>query len=212
MGILISGILGPFRKKTGPLIGRRCKGKNVITALHHTSNKPLTEAQLDVQLRFGLLSNFLNKIDQLVNPGFKAYAKGKSPVNAAFTYNYAHAFVTAGDTYLINYPKIVYSRGYRARPEAAQVIAAAGHLQFSWNLPGQSAYCQYTDLASFLVCNPAKQGFIQVPLAAERYATAYQLEIPADYTGDTLHCYMNFSSANGKQAGNSLYIGPVVYI
>lgn len=210
MGILKSGLLGPFRKKTGPAIGRRHKGQNVITALHHKSNKPLTPLQLEAQEKFGLLSSFLNKIGQLVNPGFKQYAKRKSPVNTAFSYNYDHAFVKTGDNYLINYPKIVYSRGHIVVPSNARAVPATGQITFSWQRQNQSAYCQHTDLASLLVYNPVKHTYVQLPDITDRYTGEYTMLLPLDFSGDTVHCYMSFASADGKLAGNSVYVVEVV--
>lgn len=209
MGILKSGILGPFRKKVGPGIGRRSRGMNIITALHHKSNKPATEKQLEAQLKFGLLNSFLSDIDKLVNIGFKPYAKGKSPVNAAYSYNWEHAFVKEGDTFGINYPQMVYSRGHAVKPEGVAVVQTPEGLAFSWLPQSQSAYCQFSDLASFLIYNPVKAERMIAINKVDRYALGYTMQIPVSYAGDTVHCYMNFVSANGKHNGDSVYIGEV---
>lgn len=210
MGILQSGPLGPFRKKTGPLIGRKHRGLNVITSLHHTSKKKPTVKQTDAQYKFGLLNSFLRIIKTVVSAGFKAYAKGQSAVNAAFTYNFDHAFVQDEAGWQINYPKMVYSRGQVVTPEGAKVEAASGHLTFSWEPQKQSAYCQYTDLASFLVYNPEKKKRISFSHAIDRYAQSFTMEMPSDYMGQTVHCYMSFAAANGKMVGDSVYVGKVV--
>lgn len=207
MGILTSGPFGPFRNKTGPLIGRRYRKQNVITALHHTSNKPFTLAQLESQTKLSLLNSFLSSIDELVNTGFKAATKNNSPVNEAFSYNYEHAFVKDGAIFSINYPKIIYSRGHIVIPEGPEVTSANGQLSFSWLPQNQSAYCQFTDLASFLVYNPAKEKRIISANATNRYAKHYSIEIPSNYIGDTVCCYMSFASADGKKSGDSVCIG-----
>ncbi|SMC97160.1 DUF6266 family protein [Pedobacter africanus] len=212
MGILQSGPLGPFRKKTGPLIGRKHRGINVITSLHHTSKKKPTLKQSDAQYKFGLLNNFLKIIKTSVNSGFASYAKGQSAVNAAFSYNFDHAFVLdeATGEYQINYPKMAYSRGRIVTPEAAEVSVSAGQLSFSWQPQNQSAYCQFTDMASFLVYNPVRKTRISFARAVNRYAQRYTIEMPQDYAGEIVHCYMSFSSADGKQQGDSVYLGEVM--
>lgn len=212
MGILKSGPFGPFYNKTGPIIGRRHRKQNVITSLHHASNKPFTAAQLESQLKLALLNSFLSKIDGLVNMGFKAVTKNNSPVNQAFSYNYDHAFVKDGDSFLINYPGIVYSRGHIDTPESPNVVANPGSITFSWLPQNQSAYCQFTDKASFLVYNPAKQTRIILPNVTNRYAKEHMLEMPGDFIGDPVHCYMNFSSADGKKNGDSMYISSLVVL
>nr|WP_068888061.1 DUF6266 family protein [Pedobacter panaciterrae] len=216
MGILRSGIFGGFRKKAGPLVGRRGRGKNIITGLHHLSDKVPTKLQQDAKDRFSLLTSFLSTISELVNIGFKHYAKNRRPVNVAHSYNYSNAFVMVDDHYLLNYPKIVYSRGHIETPDSAQVflgnsslVSEAGSVKFSWLPQGQSVYCQYTDLASFLVYNPEKSKAIIELNVIDRYSLEYSVMLPADFEGDVLHCYMNFASANGKVVGDSVYVGAV---
>lgn len=210
MGIQQSGIIGPFRNKVGPAAGRRHMGQNLIIALPHPSNKPATASQLEAQVLLGLLNGFLSRIDKLVKPGFKAFTKHNSPVNAAFKYNYGHAFVKDGETWRINYPKMVYSRGHIVSPYGAQVVSAGGKITFSWPQQNQSAYCQYTDTASFLVYHPLKEMAIILQAVVNRNAQSFVMEMPVDFPGDTVHCYLSFASANGKMQGDSLYVGEVM--
>lgn len=185
-------------------------GQDLILPLPHPNNKPATPKQLEAQFKLGLLNNFLSHIDQLVNIGFKRYVKHNSPVNEAFSYNYEHAFVKDGEQYLINYPKMVYSRGHMVTPEGAQIASTEGKITFSWLPQNQSAYCLYTDLASFLIYNPAtKRSFIFMD-KVNRYSKTYVTEILADSIGETVHCYMSFRSADGKLNGDSCYIGETV--
>lgn len=223
MGILRSGIFGGFRKKTGPIIGRRGRGMNIITSLHHPSTAAPTKKQADAKEKFALLTSFLNAIPDLVNIGFKHYAKNKRPLNVAYSYNYENAFVMEDDHFLINYPQIVYSRGHIETPDGAQVVLESSlvvsegssivsetrSIKFSWSPQNQSVYCQYTDLGTFLVYNPAKEEAITVVNTIDRHSLAYSVELPSEFEGDTVHCYMSFASANGKATGDSVYVGAV---
>lgn len=219
MGILRIGIFGGFRKKTGPVIGRRVNGQDIITGHHHPSTKRPTAKQIEINDKFRLLTTFLNSIATLVNMGFKYAARGKRPLNAAYAYNYDHAFVEEDDHFVINYPKMVYSRGSVETPYGVQAVLESSleessgsevrSIRFSWSPQGQSAYCQYTDLGSFLVYNPVKMETITVLNAIDRYALSYAVKIPMDFEGDTVYCYMNFASANGKIMGDSAYVGAI---
>ncbi|WP_133574471.1 DUF6266 family protein [Pedobacter metabolipauper] len=112
MGIQSSGPFGGFYNKTGPLVGRRGKGKYIITGLHHASNKPPSGAQLITSFKLGLLMKFLSHFNELINKGFKNYSKGKTKLNAACRYNYERAFITNEQRQKeIDYKNIVYSRG-----------------------------------------------------------------------------------------------------
>lgn len=210
MGILKSGILGPFVNKTGSVVGRMRGNVNVVTGLYKISTKPPTESQLESQQKIGLLNSFMLEIDVLVNPGFKYYVKNNSAVNVAVSYNYKHAFLTEAENSVLNYPKLVYSRGYIFTPESPEVESEAGNITYRWLPEKQSAYCQFTDMASFLVYNPAKKMCVILQNATNRYAQGHTIEMPVGFAGDTVHCYMNFRSADGKKSGDSMYIGAVV--
>lgn len=212
MGIQKSGIIGPFRNKVGPVAGRRHRNQDLIVPLPRISTKPATAKQLDARGLFGMLNTFLSMIDELVNPGFKAFVKKNSPVNAAFSYNYDHAFVKDGEEYRLNYPKLVYSRGHIVTPEGAQLSSEGAHVTFSWHHQNQSNYCQYSDMASFMLYNPTKDGFLVFPTTVNRRAQRFTFEVPKEFAGDSVHCYMSFASANGKLQGDSCYVGEVVVV
>lgn len=212
MGILKSGIIGPIRNKTGPTVSRMHRSTNVVTAAYRISNKPPTASQLEVQGKFGLLSGFLSNIDDLIKIGFKQFSKGKDPVNVASAYNYAHAFLVEETSFTLNYPQLVYSRGYILPAESPVILSLPGQIEFNWLPQRQSMYCQYTDLATFLIYNPAKTYAIKETMVTDRYAQGYMLDLPKEFAGDTVHCYMSFASKDGKLQGNSIYVGQLVCI
>lgn len=212
MGILKSGILGPMQNKTGDTVGRMHRDINVITAAYNKSEKPATAAQLQVREKLGMLSNFMSYIDHLIKPGFKQYSKGKDPVNVACSFNYRHAFVSDENGLRLNYPKLMYSRGYILGPESPGLLALPNQIEFNWLPQRQSRYCQHTDMATVLVYNPVKNEFISPAGVTDRYAQGYRLDTPASFSGDTVHCYISFASKDGKQQGNSVYLGELVCI
>lgn len=212
MGILRSGILGPIVNKTGSTVGRMHRNINVITSLYRENDKPATSAQLKVQQKLGLLSSFLSAIDYLIKPGFKQYSKGKDPLNVAYSYNYDHAFVEDQAGLRLNYPKILYSRGYIVGPESPGLSVLPNQIVFNWLPQRQSRYCQYTDIATVVVYNPDKQTFITAASVADRYAQGYVLDLLTDFVGDTIHCYISFASEDGKLQGNSIYVGELICI
>ena len=212
MGILKSGILGPMQNKTGSAIGRMHRNINVITGPYRKTNKPATAAQLDVQAKLGMLSSFLNAIDDLIKPGFKQYAKGEDPVNVASSFNYQHAFIKDEAGLRLNYAKLVYSRGYILGPESSGLLALPNKIEFNWLPQRQSKYCQYTDMATVMVYNPVKERFIKLKGVAERYAQGCLFDIPPHFAGDTVHCYISFASKDGKLQGNSTYLGELLCI
>lgn len=152
----------------------------------------------------------MQEIDALVNTGFKRYTKNNSEVNAAVSYNYDHAFIGEGENIVLNYPDLVYIRGHMLTPESPEVACEAGSITFRWLPQNQSAYCQFTDRASFLIYNPAKQMSVIFQNVTNRYAQGHTLEMPVGFIGDTVHCYMNFNAADGKKNGDSTYVAAVL--
>lgn len=210
MGVIKSGIIGPIRKKVGPSVNRIHRKTNVVSAPYRLSNKPPTIKQLEEQTKFSLLNSFLSNIDQLVKPGFKKYATSKTEVNAAYKFNFPHAFILTEDHILLNLPEIMYSKGRITTPDEPELIAVEDQIQFTWEAQPQNPSCQFSDRASFLLYNPEKEQSLQFIDVVDRYDREYIVKIPIDFKGDTLHCYMSFASADGKLAGDSVYIGIII--
>jgi len=207
MGILDSGPLGPFRKKMGPGIGRRHMGQDLILPLYHKTTRKATPGQLSERDKFSMLNKFLVLMQTAINPGFKEYAKKQSAVNAAASYNYDHAFIEADGQTELNYPKLVFSRGQISAPNGLRAMPGINFINFSWQPQPQSLYCQNTDKASFLIYHPRKNTAIIRPNVVDRYELGFTLEVP--FSGEAVHCYIIFASADGKLVGDSKYAGMV---
>ncbi|MEJ2881567.1 DUF6266 family protein [Pedobacter sp. GR22-6] len=208
MGILNSGINGPMRNKAGAVVGRMSRGQNIVSGLPRTSDKPGTEPQLLAREQLILLSQFLNSISNLVNPGFKQYRKKGSALNAAYAYNFEQAFVFEEDKVILNYPAIVYSRGHVKGALVPSVTLEEGMAIFKWQEQQESNFCRFSDQASFLLvaADTGKAAIFQN--VTRRDACGFTVALPAKLKNTALHAYMNFSSADGKLVGNSRYVGP----
>lgn len=210
MGILKSGLLGPFRNKVGGVIGRSHRGQNVMTSLHEKRNNRFSKEQLEAQEKFALLNGFLSEIDRLINIGFKPLKRSQSPVNAAFSYNYPHAFTETSEKLSLNYPQLIYSRGPIFTSEGTSAAVTGTDIILTWMAQPQSSYCQYTDLATCLAYCPAKEKSVKFTGATARHTLNYTMKMPRDFAGKLVHCYMSFNSADGKRTGDSIYIGEVL--
>jgi len=220
MGIQSDGMFGGFYGKTGPLIGRRVKGKSLVTALHHPSTKASTESQLVQQDKFTMLTQFLLKIKYLVAIGFRAPLSRGSALNRAYKFNYPHAFIEQvalpGEEVVdLNYPLLVYSRGHVSTPNCPSVAVSDGALptarlvRFSWLPDAQSLYNRSTDKATFVVYNATTQRVTYEVDAAVRAALEYTLPLSGIFAGNLLYCYMSFVNVTAKLSGDSVCVGLV---
>lgn len=212
MGILKSGILGPIINKTGPTSGRIRRGQNVISGARkkRRGKKKNTPLQLEAQAKFALLSDFLSLIKDLTEHGFKHFARGKDPVNVAYSYNFPHAFLNNSSDFSLNYPELVYSRGYILPPESPAVQIIDRSIEFTWLPQRQSIYCQLTDIATFLVYDPIAKRALKNIAVTDRDSQHYRINLPTVCLGHPLHCYMSFQSKDGKLQGNSMYIAEII--
>ena len=208
MGIQDSGSFGGFRGKTGPLVGRRVKGKNVITGLHYPSSKPATELQVQQQDRFGMLTKVINSISPLIKVGFASYAKRNTAQNTAYAYNYDRVFAAGSLVGSFDFSKLVYSRGDVATPNCASVLRLpGGDLSFSWLAEGESLYNRVSDRASFLAYHEESGLAMMQRDATSRDQLGYVLVLPLAMQSGKVYCYMSFGTENGKLAGDSVYVG-----
>ncbi|RZM30415.1 MAG: hypothetical protein EOO88_00925 [Pedobacter sp.] len=217
MGIQTNGMFGGFYKKTGPLIGKRAKGRNLVTALHHPSNKKSSEKQIRQQDKFTMLTQFFLPIGNLVSAGFKQYANRNTPLNAACKFNWDHAFLEVDSgtglesETVLNYPHLVYSRGNIATPNCPtvsfmEILPGQLDIIFNWLPESQSRYNQSTDLASFVAYNTTTKTFHTAINAASRSSLSYTLRIFGAASADLIYCYINFSNSCSKLTGNSVCV------
>jgi hypothetical protein len=211
MGILRSGVFGGFSNKTGANIGRQRKGTSIVTGLYHPRRVPPTVAERRNMDKFSLLSDFLNKLNPLINIGFKGFTKGNTPLNAAYKFNYTTAFLDHGDHYTVDYPKIKYSKGNVCRACCLQITTLENALLFHWLAESQTLYNRTGDKATFAIYNVEKDIFLFEQNACLRKDLGYEFKLPANFAGNELHCYMNFNSADGKTTGESVYAGQLVF-
>ncbi|WEK20517.1 MAG: DUF6266 family protein [Candidatus Pedobacter colombiensis] len=213
MGKLTGGIDYDMIGRLGNHVGRKRKGKNIISMRPSKSKKPGTPLQINQRIKFGMMTSWLSNLSGLIDIGFAAYDTKMTAQNAAVKYNLEHAITGTGPDYQINYRKILYSRGPLDLPiymEVGTVIDCK--IEFLWanqivnpGNPGESNALA-TDKATLLVYNSTKGKFVTLKAAAPRSALKFELQLPLDFAGDSVDCWMSFVSANGKLVSNSIYI------
>lgn len=207
MGILNGGLFGAFEKRTGPLVGRVVRGRNVISAVQHKSLLPRVQRQLEQQMKFRLLSVFLVALKEMIAVGFRSATK-QSPLNAAFRYNFQKVIMGVYPSYAIDFARVLCSRGKLDGPRAGMVMWApddAG-LVFSWLPEVESRFNRGTDRACFVVYCAANGLAVTSLYAVRRADLSYLMLLPPDFAGQQLHCYMCLASANGHDVSDSIYL------
>ncbi|RZM21214.1 MAG: hypothetical protein EOO88_33950 [Pedobacter sp.] len=213
MGRLTGGPYYDLIGRTGNNVGRRVRGKNLFYMRPHTSNRPRSAAQLAVMERLGMAASWLSWVAPMIEIGFQDHEENESPMNAAVGYLIKNAITGVAPLQTIDYPKVLFSRGRVSMASAAEVATTApSQLDFSWDDICDNGIGSLTDMANFVVYNVDKDYFAVIADAVPRSAMSYDMSLPASFSGDTVHIYTHFVSANGKMVSNSYYLGTAIVL
>ncbi|SFD59604.1 hypothetical protein SAMN05518672_102543 [Chitinophaga sp. CF118] len=213
MGTQLKGPFGGFEGKVGPLIGMWSRGQNVITSLHRTSTKPPSQKQIGQRNKLTIVSSLLSYFKDLIDIGFREHKPGETAMNAACRYNYKNALSGVSPDFTIDYPELSFSRGSLIAPKGIVIEAVGdGKIIFTWIAnPNAMKLTDPADRLMVLVCNPIKNEVTTKLNATSRSALTYIIQLPVDFAGDEVHCYLAFSGISGR-VSNSIYAGAVTMI
>jgi hypothetical protein len=214
MGKLSRGFLGGFQGQLGTAYGCFWRLMDLIKAMPRKVKRPPTEAQLPVQLKFALMTNFLKRLGEIIKVGFQNKPSNQSAMNAAVAYNISNAITGVVPDFEIDFTKLKFSDGNLPGAFAAEVLVdTAGTIKYQWeaNVAG-SENGKPTDKATFIVFNPVKDQFVTLIGVAVRSALTYNLLVPGDFSGDEVHVYMSMTSADGNLVSQSKYMGPFLLL
>lgn len=209
MGILRKGIFGGFEKKTGGLVGRRVHGKNVISPSPHKSEKARTAGQLDQQIKFELVVSVLKWFTDFIAMGFKDGSGRKKSFDMALSYNFKRIITGASPAYVIDYSRLVYSRGSLAGVNGPIMNRLSDALELSWLRDVQTRFNRNTDKASFVIFCPEKEMIMKYRNRSTRLELRAVLPLLPGLERAILHVWVSFASADGKMVSDSVYLGTI---
>ena len=211
MGSYNKGILGPFRGKVGSVIGYSWRGKDLMRGLPKETTTAPTESQLEQRAKFSTVIRFLTPIQGIVGAYFGKEQKTKSPFNLATGYHLSEAIEPGpDDTWQINYPKVLISRGdLRGVDNLVLAPGDAGEINLTWSDNSDQASADPTDKLVAVVFATDFEEFVQFDPAAVRKDGSAVLTIPGYLTGSLAEVWVTFVTASGNLAATSSYAGAV---
>lgn len=211
MGKLINGPQGQVIGLVGNTISYMLNKQNVarIKSSRIISLKNLSPLQQANCQKLSVISSFLNDILPLLKAGFanKALGTTKNYHNIAVSYNILNAL--KGDfPYLeIEYSKITISAGELPMPHSATAIMADGGLEISWLYTHSDDGSCENDQTIILLHLPDLEESISIVYGVERRMKKQFIELPEEYLGARIECYLSFVSADRKLVSTSKYLG-----
>ncbi|MES2454487.1 MAG: DUF6266 family protein [Bacteroidota bacterium] len=206
-----NGINGPVSGKVGSVVASSWKGIDYVKGLSDPRGKQGTPGQVGARQIFATVSSWLRPLKLLINIGFQNCTEGMTPMNVAISLTLREAVKGLGADREIDFSRAVFSRGDLLISLIEGVTAlVAGVLQVMWRDAPASAFCKDTDRATFVFYNPAKEQFVAFEHVALRADGEVVLQLPAEFSGDLVHCYQFYVSEQGDAVSSSQYLGQVL--
>ena len=211
MGKYKSGLHGQFSGKIGNVVGATRYGEDYIRSVPELRVDKPSEKQIRQRNIMAMISSWLKPIKFIIAIGFKVFTGSKTPINQVFSLIFKEALIINGNEISIDYKYVVLSKGELLVSFVFEILALIDSiLQIKWQNFNASIYNKADDKATFVVYNPAKEKFVSFVGVADREAEQADLKLPAEFVGDTVHCWMQYVDAIGDKVSTSTYLGEVI--
>ncbi|MEJ7559340.1 MAG: DUF6266 family protein [Pedobacter sp.] len=211
MGKYKNGVNGAFSGKVGSVVGVTRAGVDYMRSVPDFRVDNPSEKQIRQRNVMAMISRWLRPLKSLIAIGFKVLSGSKTPLNEIFALISKEALIVDGNEVSIDYKKVVLSRGELLVSFVFEILSLIDSLlQIKWQNLNASIYNQGNDKATFVLNNPAKEKFVTFVGVAEREAEQAELKLPPEFSGDTVHCWMQYASAAGDKVSTSAYLGEIV--
>ena len=213
MATFEKGILGGFSGKVGNVVVVRWRGLNIMRSLPQRGSYVPTPEQLEQRLKFSLVMAFLTPLKPIVGTFFGKKQGDKSVFNLATSYHLREALLPDGDGFVINYPKVLISKGDLRGMENPAVATAPGQLlNLSWVDNSGQGNASAQDLLYVAVYAPEADLYQLFTPAGTRADAQVQLALPAYLSGLEVYVWATFVDSTLHYAATSSYLGSVVLI
>ncbi len=210
MATINKGILGGFSGKVGTVVGAKWRGKDVMRSLPTASGKTPTALQLAQRERFSLVIQFLTPIKSIVGKYFGIPQNSKSRLNEAVGYHLKNAITPVGDTYEMDYPEVLISKGDLPGLQSPGLTAGTGtQVALTWEDNSNQGLAQANDSLYVVFYSPATGYFEMFDAAANRDEEGANFTLPGYFGGDDVEGWATFIAADEQLAATSSYLGSI---
>ena len=208
MGTINEGIMGGFSGSVGTVVGGNWKGIDYMRAKTSNRSDAKSNSQLIQRAKFSAIIQFLKPLKEFLRVGFKSQAVGKSAFNAATSYHMENALTGTFPDFQIDFSKVMVSRG--SLPGAlnpAAVPGSAAEIVFSWDNNSSKIYASADDKVVLVIYNPLKESVLSILGGNSRLSGSQRVALPANFSGDEVHCYIAFQKSNQGVISDSRFVG-----
>ncbi|HMI05743.1 MAG TPA: DUF6266 family protein [Pedobacter sp.] len=206
MGILSGGIAGLVTGRVGDMVFYVLNGKQVVRMVGK-SVKPPTGKQLTARMQMTMVAGFLKHLVEYLNVGFGPdVVDDENAYNAAMRYNRKNALSGVYPDVVLDYSKVLVSKGDLPGAAGAVVELLDDGLHFVWSNPSDIPYPRGNDQVMLLAYFPALASAIYLLEAASREEGSAFLPVPGDLLAEHMEVYLSFVAADRKSVSDSIYL------
>lgn len=204
------GILGPFNGKVGTVIGANWRGKEILRSLPRKSGKKPSLLQMQQRMKFTTVIDFLTPFNPILSRYFGGDLGEKTRGNKAFAYHIKEAVEFVDPDFVMQYNKVILSKGTLPGLENASVTAEANNtVVLNWTDNSVQVLAQATDRLFIGIYEPELGNTLCNLNLASRSATTASFVLPSVYNGKTIHIWVGFAMTTDEDCSTSIYLGSV---
>lgn len=211
MSVVQNPITGRTRGKFANAVFSKWKGKNTMRSKALQVRNPQTDGQLKQRAKFSILVHLSTLVAALLRVGMKEMSSTVTQFNAFITENSFNGFLSwTGTQWNTDYTKLVVSKGSLDPTNATLSAMANNDTSVDVNFaPSATGNQSVGDKACILVVTPNETKMKIAEDARSTGGTSVNLDTPIT-TGQVVHVYIFFVSADGRKVSDSQYIGDTV--
>tara|TARA_R110001606_G_scaffold399186_2_gene581385 strand:- start:1259 stop:1900 length:642 start_codon:yes stop_codon:yes gene_type:complete len=213
MATFEKGILGGFSGKVGNVVGTRWRGKNVMRSLPQRGSYTPSTKQEEQRDRFRTVMGFISPFMDVLSLYFGSPKGDKSRSNMATSYHLKNAVVSGPDGMVMDYPKVLISKGDLRGIDGGTLAAAANQvLNFGWLDNSGQGKATATDTLMVVIYAPDLDMYYTDLAVATRDATTAAVTVPNFMAGFEVQVWASFSIPETNYAAISTYMGAVTVL
>jgi len=213
MGTIKEGIMGGFSGTVGTVIGGNWNGIDYMRSRNANRSVSKSTPQLIQRAKFSAIIQLLKPLKDFLRVGFKSQAVGKSAFNAATSYHMENALMGTFPDYQIDYSKVMVSKGnFPGALNPTAVSGSTAEIEFTWDNNSSKTYARADDKAILVIYNPLRQRAISILGGNLRLSGSQSVTLPANFSGDEVHCYISFQNASQSVISDSRFVGSLMVL
>lgn len=204
MGFLTGGPYYDLIGRTGNNVGRKVKGKNVFSMRPSKSSKQPTALQLEQRSKFGMVTSWMSNALNIVQIGFQHYQATGSAMNSAVKRALRKAVTGVSPNYMFDYSLVELSAGPLPGVTSWGALSdSPNEIEITWRVAVGSGKHKPTDKLIIFGYVPMLNEFVELIAPTTREALAYNLILPEEFSGNDIHIWISFMSADGDLVSDS---------